>query len=779
MTALDTIKQAVLGVPMDPDKQPSRVGVVQAFAEMQSQLEGAQAGALVFDTFANLPTGAVPSANIMAWVMTGTQAGIYQNTGTASVPIWTWRGSIPQFLVTGINVGEGTADAIQITTDIPFPSEDGRALLLIPILGNNTISPPTVSINGGSPLPIVTNSGNNVVVSGVTAGMYIAGFVSDGKFRLLSDQASAAIVAAAEGWANIAQAAADNVLSFATKAAASVAVINSSIHSVSLKGNVFEGDGLGGLYIDVNNGSSDNFISADNRTWYRDRSEKRDYNIALTVGPGGTYSTLNAAIEAASIIGIPRYKFNGLNVNIILKAGFVMAEQIFVRRRDLGFITITSEDAVVNITASSITQVLTAEDLTTPVFGGSHNAVLPIIGCLFSYGSSVSARDGVAVHYGSKVGFLPGSGIRYCRRGIQVLYNSEAYCYMPGLTQGGAGTGAGTVTGVRFDYASNRALHVGYNSRAGLARSNFSNGTSTAEVVYIIWGSNADLYQSQIKDNAGTAIYCRDGSFCNARETQVARSRRGYHALHNSRINARSKEGSDANPWIGDSAKDCVEYGILASYNSHVDAAVVDVSGCLNRGVHASNGSSINFYQGVAKNVGSIAVSAYDGSMISAFNVDASGSQVGFTADSGSTISCQTAIANNCTQFGYIAMQGSTIAADSSSANKCTLGGYWANEASNIQARNSSASGISGTLMPFGFQADRSSNMNVRGSTANFCVASFRAQEGSDMNAQNTTATSSTVGYTWSTGSKMNLGSTTASTSSTVNTISAAGIGFK
>lgn len=199
MTALDTIKTAILGNPVDPKKKPSRTGVVKAFAEMQTQLEGAQAGALVFDTYAALTAvAAVPSANIMAWVMTGVQAGIYQNTGSALSPVWTRRGSIPQFLVTGINVGAGTANAIQITTDIPMPSQDGRALLVVPVLATNTASPPTVSIDGGTPLPIVTNTGNNVVIGGITAGMYIVGFVSAGKFRLLSDQASASIVAAAE-----------------------------------------------------------------------------------------------------------------------------------------------------------------------------------------------------------------------------------------------------------------------------------------------------------------------------------------------------------------------------------------------------------------------------------------------------------------------------------------------------------------------------------------------------------------------------------------------------
>ena len=210
MTALDTIKQAVLGVPFDPDKMPSRTGVVKAFSEMQAQLEGAQAGALVFSTLTALNSSGAAAVNIMAWVMTGTGSGIYQNTGTASVPVWTRRGDIPQFCITGLNVGEGTVNAIQVTTDLPVPAQDGRALVIIPILGANTVSPVTVSINNGTPLRIVTNSGSNVSVGGLTAGSYVSGFISNGTFRMLSDQASAAIVAAAENAADRAEAAVAN-----------------------------------------------------------------------------------------------------------------------------------------------------------------------------------------------------------------------------------------------------------------------------------------------------------------------------------------------------------------------------------------------------------------------------------------------------------------------------------------------------------------------------------------------------------------------------------------
>lgn len=45
MSALDTIKRAILGVPFDPGKQPSRQGVVDAFAEIQADVDIATASA--------------------------------------------------------------------------------------------------------------------------------------------------------------------------------------------------------------------------------------------------------------------------------------------------------------------------------------------------------------------------------------------------------------------------------------------------------------------------------------------------------------------------------------------------------------------------------------------------------------------------------------------------------------------------------------------------------------------------------------------------------------
>ncbi|WP_457661246.1 hypothetical protein [Sinorhizobium medicae] len=94
----------------------------------------------------------------------------------------------------------------------------------------NTASPVTVSFNGGSALTIKTNGGNDVAVGGLTAGMIVMGIVSGTTFRLVSDQASAVLVAQAEAAAAAALASVPNQFP-ATRTA--LKAINSSTHTAA------------------------------------------------------------------------------------------------------------------------------------------------------------------------------------------------------------------------------------------------------------------------------------------------------------------------------------------------------------------------------------------------------------------------------------------------------------------------------------------------------------------------------------------------------------------
>jgi len=195
MSAYDTYKNAIVGIPFDPNKKPSKQGAIQAFAEMQLQLEGAQSGALVKDTLVNLQAlTSVSETSIMAWIVNDpSQAknGIYENTGTAVAPSWTKRADVPQFFVTGINSGDGSENLIDIETDLPVPTQSGRCIIGFEIVSENTGNV-SVAINGNSPLNVVSSDGSLLTSGQLLENMFVIGSIFGTEFRIISDLNSAA-----------------------------------------------------------------------------------------------------------------------------------------------------------------------------------------------------------------------------------------------------------------------------------------------------------------------------------------------------------------------------------------------------------------------------------------------------------------------------------------------------------------------------------------------------------------------------------------------------------
>ena len=99
-----------------------------------------------------------------------------------------------------------------------------------------------------------------------------------------------------------------------------------------------------------------------------DKSSLRSANMTVTVGAGGDYPTINAALEYLSKLQ-PVYDFAGITATINLLTGFTMAEQVLVRGLDLGWITITGVDAETTITNTALTT-----DFTTADYGFSIRA---------------------------------------------------------------------------------------------------------------------------------------------------------------------------------------------------------------------------------------------------------------------------------------------------------------------------------------------------------------------------------------------------------------------
>jgi|GEM_PF-5674747 len=158
-------------------------------------------GGLIYSTKAAMDADLAHGANSMAWVVDDPVAannGVYGKVGASGTGSWARRADLPFSFIIASDAGAGTPNAIQATTSIPVSES---ALIWMNIFEANTASPVTVSFNGDAALTIKTNSGNDVAAGGLVAGMIVLGIVSGTTFRLVSDQVSSAIVAAAEAFA--------------------------------------------------------------------------------------------------------------------------------------------------------------------------------------------------------------------------------------------------------------------------------------------------------------------------------------------------------------------------------------------------------------------------------------------------------------------------------------------------------------------------------------------------------------------------------------------------
>lgn len=177
-------------------------------------------GGLIYTTRTLLYADLGHAANASAWVVgdsTVAYNGIYQKSGISGAGAWTRVADLPYSFIACADAGAGTANAIQLLSTIPAPSAARAALFFANVFEDNT-GAVTVSINGASAKPMVTNTGVALQAGYLAAGMQIA-FVDDGtNYRLMTDVVSASIVAAAA-------ASADAAAASAADAAASAAAV--------------------------------------------------------------------------------------------------------------------------------------------------------------------------------------------------------------------------------------------------------------------------------------------------------------------------------------------------------------------------------------------------------------------------------------------------------------------------------------------------------------------------------------------------------------------------
>jgi hypothetical protein len=261
------------GVPSSGKNNPKKSDIRSWGAWVESLLNaiGVNSGT-VYTTRAALFLDLTKSANTMAWVTgdpTVAYNGIYQKIGAANTGSWNRVGDLPYSFIRAENAGVGTANAIQATTTMPI---SGSALVVLPIVVTNTASPVTVSFNGDVPLTIKSNSGNDIVSGGLVIGMMVFGIVVGSTFRILNDQVSGAIVAAAEAAAADAATYKDAALAavpnaFPATLSAFKALPTSTIKNAYFSGSQWQfrsgnystqitADTLGGMFVKANDTAS-------------------------------------------------------------------------------------------------------------------------------------------------------------------------------------------------------------------------------------------------------------------------------------------------------------------------------------------------------------------------------------------------------------------------------------------------------------------------------------------------------------------------------------------
>lgn len=167
-----------------------------------------------------------------------------------------WRRSNPYYATTG--VGDDY---------VVVPEFSGSNLNLYEILSlrmdrSNTTTTPTLNFGNTGPLTIVkmTDAGKTALAVGDLIVGVAYSFYYDGTNYILGNPSTIGGVQPG-----------DLAVIYPTKADAEAATIPASEHALRIDGDLTVGDGLGGLYIDVDNGNPDTFTSSGGttRTWYR------------------------------------------------------------------------------------------------------------------------------------------------------------------------------------------------------------------------------------------------------------------------------------------------------------------------------------------------------------------------------------------------------------------------------------------------------------------------------------------------------------------------------
>lgn len=319
------------GVPSSGANKTRKSDVRQWGAYLESLATLSYTNGKVYPTKAALDADLAPAANTPALVIgDGANDGLYMKVGATMAGSWT---RLVDFvpgtqIVHAVDAGAGTPNAIIATSSISL-SPSGSQLVRLDVFETNT-GPVSVAFNGATPMPIKTASGSDPVPGGLVPGA-VLGTISGGTFRLLSDQASAAIVAAAEVWANAADASATASDAAATRSQGYAALAGAALAPLtfatvaSLLADTVLSYTAGGGHVVVGSGD---IIQAQGFRYQVAASGASDHNL-ITAGGVKLYAIIPVAGLDPRQLGAPA---NGINDD----APFVEAAWLLSKHVKLG-----------------------------------------------------------------------------------------------------------------------------------------------------------------------------------------------------------------------------------------------------------------------------------------------------------------------------------------------------------------------------------------------------------------------------------------------------------
>ena len=224
----------------------------------------------------------------------------------------------------------------------------------------------------------------------------------------------------------------------------------------------------------------------------------------VTVGPGGNYATINAALAALSQMR-PAYVPGGFNTELRLLNGYTMAEQVLVNAVNLGWISITSEAVQVPIDRAYLTTNFAGA---YPAFGASYGGFLPAIATQFlmmSTGAS-AGRHGLFLYSGGGARVeANGCGVRSAG-GCGMLLQTGSICDANGSDFRGAGDHGAQVMG---------------GSRLAVEGGNLSGAAQAC--LMVTNGSNAHALGTNCSGGGAQGVQATRGGIVNARGANARR----------------------------------------------------------------------------------------------------------------------------------------------------------------------------------------------------------------------------------------------------------------